>query len=122
VHKAKGGRQRVVPIHPALVPLFVAYLATRTPLRNPALFVGVQGRRLTATILAHTFRRYAHAAGVTRRKRIAPHTLRHAFASDLLGAGANLRQIQELLGDSTWTPRTAKRASPPISCAAPSSG
>jgi integrase/recombinase XerC len=98
VRQAKGGRQRVVPIHPALVPLFAASLSTRTPLRDPALFVGVQGRRLTATILAQTFRRYADAAGVTQRKRITPHTLRHVFASELLGAGANLREIQELLG------------------------
>jgi integrase/recombinase XerC len=98
VRQAKGGRQRVVPIHPALVPLFVDYLATRMPLSEPALFVGVQGRRLSQTILSQTFLRYARAAGVTKRKRVTPHTLRHVFASELLNAGANLRQIQELLG------------------------
>jgi len=98
VRHAKGGRQRVVPIHPALVPLFVDYLAVRMPLGDPALFVGAHGRRLSTTILASTFRRYAVAAGVTTRKRVTPHTLRHAFASELLVAGANLRQIQELLG------------------------
>jgi site-specific recombinase XerD len=38
------------------------------------------------------------AAGVDERKRVTPHTLRHVFASELLRAGANLRQIQELLG------------------------
>jgi integrase/recombinase XerC len=98
VRNAKGGRQRVVPIHPGLVPLFVAYAATRTPGDDPALFVGVLGRRLSPTILTTTFRRYATAAGVAKRKRVTPHTLRHVFATELLSAGANLRQIQELLG------------------------
>jgi site-specific recombinase XerD len=98
VRRAKGGRQRVVPIHPALVALFDDYLATRLPLTERALFAGVQGKRLSSTIMAMTFRRYAAAAGVTDRKRVTPHTLRHVFASELLRAGANLRQIQELLG------------------------
>ncbi len=98
VRKAKGGRQRVVPIHPGLAPLFADYLATRAASGEPALFVGVHGRRLTPAILASTFRRYARAAGVDERKRVTPHTLRHVFATELLSAGANLRQIQELLG------------------------
>lgn len=98
VRVAKGGRQRVVPIHPGLVPLFLEYLDTRLPLEERALFVGVQGRRLSQTILTQTFLRYARAAGVNTHKRITPHTLRHVFASELLHAGANLRQIQELLG------------------------
>jgi len=99
VRRAKGGRQRVVPIHPGLVGLFEQYLAVRTPRgAEQALFLGVQGKRLSPTIFATTFRRYAAAAGVTERKRVTPHTLRHVFATELLGAGANLRQIQELLG------------------------
>jgi integrase/recombinase XerC len=63
-----------------------------------AVFVGVQGNRLHYTQLGQTFRHYANAAGVNERKRVTPHTLRHVFASELLHAGANLRQIQELLG------------------------
>jgi site-specific recombinase XerD len=98
VRNAKGGHERVVPIHPGLVPLFYSYLAVRPQSSDPALFLGVHGRRLTAGILAITFRRYAAAAGVNKRKRITPHTLRHVFATELLRAGANLRQIQELLG------------------------
>jgi site-specific recombinase XerD len=98
VRRAKGGRQRIVPIHPALETLFVDYLRVRAGDPEPALFVGVQGKRLSQTILTQTFLRYARAAGVTERKRVTPHTLRHVFASELLRAGANLRQIQELLG------------------------
>jgi site-specific recombinase XerD len=98
VRKAKGGRQRTLPIHPALEPLFTDYLRFRVRDPEPALFTGVQGRRLSITILSQTFRRYAQAAGVTERKRVTPHTLRHVFASELLRAGANQRQIQELLG------------------------
>ena len=98
IRKAKGGRQRTIPIHPALAPLFAEYYATRVPLTEQAVFVGVQGKRLHYTQLGQTFRRYVEAAGVNERKRVTPHTLRHVFASELLHAGANLRQIQELLG------------------------
>lgn len=47
VRKAKGGRQRVVSIHPALESLFVDYLQFRARDPEPARFVGVQGRRLS---------------------------------------------------------------------------
>src|SRR6266536_364059 len=97
VRKAKGGRQRTIPIHPALSPLFAEYYATRVPLTEQAVFVGVQGNRLHYTQLGQTFRHYVDAAGVAERKRVTPHTLRHVFASELLRAGSTLRQIQALL-------------------------
>ena len=96
VRKAKGGRQRVVPLHPALEPLVTDYLRIRAGDGEPALFVGMHGRRLSTTIMVQTFLRYARAAGVTERKRVTPHTLRHVFASELLQAGA--QPAQELLG------------------------
>jgi site-specific recombinase XerD len=98
IRKAKGGRQRTIPIHPALAPLFAEYYATRLPLTEQAVFVGVQGGRLNITQLAQTFRHYVTASGLNERKHVTPHTLRHVFATELLLAGANLRQIQELLG------------------------
>lgn len=98
VRRAKGGRQRVVPIHPALAPLFAAYYATRVPLTEQAVFVGVQGMPLNYTQLGQVFRVYVAASGVRARKRMTSRTLRHVFASELLRAGANLRQVQDLLG------------------------
>ena len=61
VRKAKGGRQRTIPIHPALAPLFAEYYATRVPLTEQAVFVGVQGNRLHFTQLGQTFRHYVEA-------------------------------------------------------------
>jgi integrase len=65
IRKAKGGRQRTIPIHPALAPLFAEYYATRVPLTEQAVFVGVQGARLHYTQLGQVFRHYVAASGVT---------------------------------------------------------
>jgi site-specific recombinase XerD len=121
LRKAKGGRQRVVPIHPGLVPLFLAYASTRPATSDPALFLGVHGRRLTPSIMALAFRRYATAAGVNKRKRITPHTLRHVFATELLGAGATCARFRSCLCTSSWTPRSATRMCTRTSCAGRSS-
>jgi len=55
VRRAKGGRQRTIPIHPALASLFAEYYAVRLPLTEQALFVGVQGNRLHNTQLGQVF-------------------------------------------------------------------
>jgi Nucleotidyl transferase AbiEii toxin, Type IV TA system len=51
-----------VPIHPGLVPLLVSHLQMRSQSPEEALFLGVQGRRLSPTVLSRTFRYYATAA------------------------------------------------------------
>jgi site-specific recombinase XerD len=98
VRKAKGGRQRVVPLHPGLVPLFLAYQATRTPGDHPALFVGVLGNRLSPTIMAGAARAQApglHAALHARerppaaRRRQAPALRRGARTERSLVSGWN---------------------------------
>jgi site-specific recombinase XerD len=122
VRRAKGGRQRTIPIHPALAPLFAEYHATRVPVTDQAVFVGVQGNRLHYTQLGQVFRHYVDAAGVNERKRVTPHTLRHVFR---LRAPPRRRQPAPdpgtARGTSTWTRRSDTRASMPTSCAARSS-
>ena len=97
----KGRKERVVPFGRRAREAVVAYLPARarTAPRTDALFVNRRGGRLTdrsvRTILADRVRQVALA------KRISPHSLRHSFATHLLGRGADLRTIQELLGHAS---------------------
>jgi hypothetical protein len=63
LRNVKGGRQRTVPMHPTLEPLFLDYLRFRGADPEPALLVGTQGgRRLSYRLLSETFGRSARAA------------------------------------------------------------
>jgi len=71
-------RPRAVPARlkrskacPTLEPLLLDYIRVRAHDPEPAPFVGVQGRRLSQTIMTQTLLRYARASGVTERKRSA---------------------------------------------------
>ena len=91
----KGGKERVVPIGEAALAALDAYLADRGIARGP-LFVNPRGGRLTSRGMHRIVKREARAAGIASR--VTPHTLRHTFATHMLGEGADLRLIQELLG------------------------
>ena len=91
VRRAKGGKERVVPLGEEAAVWLGRYLREARPTlakgANDALFLSARGRRLDTSTL--------------RRIVPHPHSLRHAFATHLLEGGADLRTIQELLGHSS---------------------
>ena len=60
------------------------------------LFLNNRGEPLTRVMVFNIIKRAAREAGIA--KSISPHTLRHSYATHLLEGGANIRQVQELLG------------------------
>ena len=96
----KGSKERIVPIHPRAVVALEDYLQKgRIPLlgdpEEKALFVNLRGRRLTRQGLWLIIKGYAEEVGIAG---VTPHILRHSFATHLLGGGADLRNVQQLLG------------------------
>jgi integrase/recombinase XerC len=97
----KGRKQREVPVLPAVMAAIDAYRAAcpwpETSTR--ALFVGVKGGRLNQGVAQKSLRHLRVALGLPPGT--TPHALRHSFATHLLENGANLREIQELLGHAS---------------------
>jgi integrase/recombinase XerD len=96
----KGRKRRLVPLgRPACaaVERYLSEVRERWARgAEPALFLTHRGRAMTRQGFWKALRRYASAAGIT--KRISPHMLRHSFATHLLQGGADLRTVQTMLG------------------------
>ena len=97
----KGGKTRLSPVLPAVREAVDAYLAAAPfPLApDGPLFRAARGGPLTPRHVQATMQRLRGRLGLSERA--TPHALRHSFATHLLGAGADLRSIQELLGHAS---------------------
>jgi len=97
----KGAKQRVVPLLPIVREAVADYLA-RSPwpmARDTPLFRGAKGGPLSQGMVQKAMARARIALGLPASA--TPHALRHSFATHLLGAGADLRSLQELLGHAS---------------------
>ncbi|MEE8444549.1 MAG: tyrosine recombinase XerC [Alphaproteobacteria bacterium] len=101
VVRGKGARERMVPVLPAVRDALAAYVAA-CPWPQAAagpLFFGVRGKRLNPGVAQARMRRLRTLLGLPET--VTPHALRHSFATHLLGAGGDLRTIQDLLGHAS---------------------
>jgi integrase/recombinase XerC len=97
----KGRKERLVPVLPVVETALAAYRAACPYAETPhrPLFIGEKGRRLHQGIAQKALRDLRR--GLNLPETATPHALRHSFATHLLQNGANLREIQELLGHAS---------------------
>ncbi len=102
----KGDKQRLVPLNDSAIDAIEVYLEElRSHLvalaakPSECLLLSRSGRRLRREAIWELVKKYAFRAGIPGT--IYPHTLRHSFATHLLAGGADLRQVQELLGHAS---------------------
>jgi integrase/recombinase XerD len=100
----KGSRERMVPLGTPALEALAAYLEQGRPTlvraakrATDAVFLSRRGTRMTRQNFFIRLRGIARQAGIAT-ERVSPHVLRHAFATDLLEGGADLRAVQSMLG------------------------
>jgi integrase/recombinase XerC len=100
VRAGKGRKDRVVPLGDKARAALDRWLPDRLALQptDDALFVNARGRRVTARSVRRFLDAHAWRAQLPKTH---PHALRHSYATHLLGSGADLRAIQELLGHAS---------------------
>ena len=97
----KRNKTRIVPLLAPVKEVIERYLslAPYAPARDDPLVRGARGGPLRGEIVRRAVAKARRALGLSERT--TPHALRHSFATHLLGRGADLRQLQELLGHAS---------------------
>lgn len=97
----KGNKTRLVPVGRKACEALAAYVSTERPKllsrrTGNEIFLSARGTKLTTVRIWQIVKKQAKRSGLEAN--IYPHLLRHSFATHLLGNGADLRIIQEMLG------------------------
>ena len=92
----KGNKERFIPIHQEAKNVLDIWLKNRPATLDNAIFVNSRGKRLSISTIQKMIQKLTKEAGI--EKHITPHKLRHTFGTELLQKGANLVEIQALLG------------------------
>lgn len=104
----KGSKERIVPLYDSCLSWVERYLGESRPellakrrdgSPSQALFLSTRGNRMSAAALRTCFERHVQSAGLDSS--LTPHAMRHSFATELLGGGADMRSVQELLGHAS---------------------
>lgn len=95
----KGRKERIVPTLPIITRMLERHLENRPDDPEAPIFLGTQGKRLNAGVAQKALRNIRREQGLPET--LTPHALRHSYATHLLSNGANLREIQELLGHAS---------------------
>jgi integrase/recombinase XerD len=102
--RGKGDKERLVPLGRRAIAAVRDYLAHERPRLagdsdSAWLLLSGRGKRLRRERIWELLKKYARRAGAPEG--VSPHTLRHSFATHLVAGGADLRQVQEMLGHAS---------------------
>lgn len=104
--RGKGSKERLVPLGARAIAAVQVYLeherpvlAKRAPSPPSWVLLSYRGRRLRRERVWELLKRYVQRIGAPPL--VSPHTMRHSFATHMLAGGADLRQVQEMLGHAS---------------------
>lgn len=97
VNQGKGRKDRIVPIHPSLLPVLKRYFQNRSETGRPSryFFTGIHSDKQLAQ---KDVRRICRKISISSGIKFTPHMLRHTFAREMIDKDFNLYKLKEIMG------------------------
>ena len=100
ITEGKGNKERLVPIQKSMRAQLVAYLDLRGDVESEYVFLNIDNGQLSKRQWQIRLKAYGESVGI-KNVRVSPHTFRHTFAKMAVQNGANIFELQKMLGHST---------------------